>query len=124
MTRALTLYKASPYQLIGTAFLALSLRQAGYSVWANVEASGTTTELIRSTANDQMRAAGVQVVSTFAIICDLMRDWRNTPGAAEVLPWLATYYPAYGYLAEGHLAAIENGTIIPGEMSLAPSLPP
>lgn len=71
----------------GAAFLALSLRAEGYSVWANVEASGTTTELIRSAANDQMRAAGVQVVSLFSIVCDLMRDWRNTPGIVEVLPW-------------------------------------
>jgi len=65
-----------------------------------------------------MRAAGVQMYSLFAIVCDLMRDWRNTPGAAQVLPWLAKYYPVYGFLAAGHLDAIENGTIIPGETSL------
>lgn len=105
----------------GTTFLALSLRAEGYSVWANVEASGTTTELIRSTANDQMRNAGVQIVSLFAIVCDLMRDWRNTPGAAEAIPWLAKYFPVYGYLAEAHLGAIDNGTIIAGEMALAPN---
>lgn len=77
----------------GTAFRILSLRAAGYSVWANVEASGTTTELIRSAANDQMRNAGVQIVSLFSIVCDLMRDWRGTPGAKELYPWLARYYP-------------------------------
>jgi hypothetical protein len=64
--------------------LALSLRAEGYSVFANVEASGTTTELIRDSANDRMREAGVNVVSLFYIVCDLMRDWRNTPGSAEV----------------------------------------
>lgn len=101
-----------------TAFLALSLRAEGYSVWANIEASGTTTPLIRDISNDRMQLSGVQVVSLFSIVCDLMRDWRNTPGAATVLPWLDQYMPVYGYLARGHLAAIENGTVIPGEAGL------
>jgi len=98
-----------------TAFLALSLRAEGYSVWANVEASGTTTELVRDVSNLRMMGAGVNVVSTFAIVCDLMRDWRNTPGAAELMPYFDTYMPAYGMLARAHRAAVLNGTIVPGE---------
>ncbi|EGY18710.1 ycaC [Verticillium dahliae VdLs.17] len=101
-----------------TAFLALSLRAEGYSVWANLEASGTTTDLIRDASNDQMRAAGVTVTSTFAIAMDLMRDWRNTPGAPELLPWLDTYYPVYGNQARGHRAAVANGTLLPGQDTL------
>lgn len=46
-----------------TTFLALSLRQEGYSVWANVEASGTTTALVRDVSNGRMVNAGVQLVS-------------------------------------------------------------
>ncbi|KAK5132596.1 hypothetical protein LTR08_008795 [Meristemomyces frigidus] len=98
-----------------TTFLALSLRAEGYGVWANIEASGTSTALIRDTANARMQAAGVQLVSMFAIVCDLMRDWRGTPGSAEVLPWLARYYPAYGMVAQGHGGAIRNGSFAPGE---------
>ena len=75
----------------GTTFLALSLRAQGYSVWANVEASGTINELIRSTANDQMRHAGVQVVSLFAIIADLMRTWAQAPPGT--LEFFGTYLP-------------------------------
>ena len=71
-----------------TTFLALALRAEGYSVFANIEGSGTTTQLIRDTANSRMEKAGVQLVSLFSIVCDLMRDWRNTPGAKEVLPYL------------------------------------
>lgn len=107
-----------PREPKGTTFLALSLRDEGYSVWANVEASGTTTPLIRDVSNDRMARAGVQIVSLFSIVCDLMRDWRNTPGAAELFPWLDKYLPAYGMVARGHKAAIENGTVIPGEASL------
>ncbi|KAK5195339.1 hypothetical protein LTR16_006998 [Cryomyces antarcticus] len=102
----------------GTTFLALSLRAEGYSVWANVEASGTTTALIRDVSNSRMQAAGVQLVSLFSIVCDLMRDWRAKIGSEQVLPWLDQYYPVYGDLARAHAGAVENGTIIPGEAGL------
>lgn len=67
-----------------------------------------------------MAAAGVQLVSLFSIVCDLMRDWRSIPGAPTVIPWLAKYYPVYGVLAQAHGGAAENGAIIPGEASLLP----
>ena len=70
-----------------TAFLALSLVEAGYTVFANSDASGTFDIRTASEANDRMRAAGVQVLSMFAVACELMRDWRNTPGAKEMLPF-------------------------------------
>ncbi|KAI1824279.1 Isochorismatase hydrolase [Xylaria intraflava] len=101
-----------------TAFCALSLREAGYSVWANHEASGTTSVEAREQANNRMRDAGVQIVSYFAVVCELMRDWRNTPGSLEILPLLDQYYPAYGMVARAHLGAIKNGQIQPGEEQL------
>jgi len=143
---------------IGTTFLALSLREEGYSVWANAEASGTSTTFVRDISNDRMARAGVQVVSLFSIVCDLwvlfqrpdstpglparsccaakhlsqcvtadgiltlwdlrMRDWRNTPGAKELFPFLDKYYPIYTMVARAHKNAIENGTIIDGERDL------
>ncbi|KAI6908089.1 Isochorismatase hydrolase [Hortaea werneckii] len=103
-----------------TTFLALSLRAEGYGVWANVEASGTTTELIRDVSNDRMARAGVQLVSLFAIIGELMRDWRGNPGADTVIPWLAKYYPVFGRVAGAHGAAVLNGSLIPGQAALLP----
>lgn len=47
----------------GTMFLALSLREAGYSVWANTEASGTATPKLAEDANRRMERAGVHLVS-------------------------------------------------------------
>ena len=73
-----------------TTFLALSLREAGYEVWANTDASGTFDARTREEANSRMRDAGVTLSGTFAIVCDLMRDWRSTPGAAKVLPFFDT----------------------------------
>ncbi|KAJ1333185.1 isochorismatase family protein [Microdochium nivale] len=101
-----------------TAFLALSLRSEGYKVFANVEASGTMSVLAREAANDQMRAAGVSVVSHFAIVMDLMRDWRNTPGSKELFGYLDQYAPVIGNVVRGHRAAIENGTLLPGQETL------
>ncbi|CAI6093096.1 unnamed protein product [Clonostachys chloroleuca] len=101
-----------------TTFLALSLRAEGYSVWANAEASGTNSALVRDISNDRMARAGVQIVSLFSIVCDLMRDWRSVPGAKEMIPWLDTYYPVWGTLARAHAAAVSNGTILPGEDTL------
>ena len=50
-----------------TAFLALSLVEAGYTVFANSDASGTFDVKTASEANDRMRAAGVQVHSMFVV---------------------------------------------------------
>lgn len=61
--------------------------QEGYTVFANAEASGTKTVGIADDANARMRAAGVHVLSMFAVVCELMRDWRNTPGSLELLPF-------------------------------------
>ncbi len=65
----------------------MSLRQAGYTVFANAEASGTTSRRIADDANERMRAAAVHVCSLFAIAADLMRDWRNKPGSLELMPF-------------------------------------
>ncbi|CAA7263573.1 unnamed protein product [Cyclocybe aegerita] len=98
-----------------TTFLALSLVQEGYTVFANVDASGAMSKRTADDANERMRAAGVHVLSSFAVVCDLMRDWRNTPGSTQILPFFDKYLAAYGYLARGHAAAVSRGTILPGE---------
>ncbi|KAJ6479554.1 Isochorismatase hydrolase [Mycena vitilis] len=98
-----------------TTFLSLSLIQEGYTVFANADASGTSSAKTAADANARMRAAGVHVLSQFAVGNDLMRDWRNTPGSLEVLPYYDTYFTQYAFLARAHAAAVEDGTILPGE---------
>ncbi|KAI9050559.1 hypothetical protein LZ554_005720 [Drepanopeziza brunnea f. sp. 'monogermtubi'] len=101
-----------------TSFLALSLRAEGYEVWANTDASGTFTDKLAADANRRMEQAGVHLMGMFGITMDLMRDWRNTPGAKEVLPFLDVYLPAYSLVARAHGYAIENGTLLEGEEQL------
>ncbi|KAF7300088.1 YcaC protein [Mycena kentingensis (nom. inval.)] len=99
-----------------TTFLALSLIDEGYSVFANADASGTVDARTAADANDRMRAAGVHVLSQFAVAADLMRDWTNTPGSLEMLPYFDKYLPIYSYVTRAHAAATLNGTILPGEI--------
>jgi hypothetical protein len=72
----------------GTAFLALSLIDEGYEVFANTDASGTFDVRLAEDANRRMEKAGVTLMGLFGIVCDLMRDWRNTPGLDQLLPFL------------------------------------
>ncbi|KAG7098126.1 hypothetical protein E1B28_000098 [Marasmius oreades] len=88
-----------------TTFLALSLIQDGYEVFANSEASGTSTRRIADEANDRMRAAGVNVMSMFAVATDLMRDWRHTPGYPELSPYFDKYFPVYGLVERNFKSA-------------------
>lgn len=96
----------------------MSLVQEGYSVFVSAEASGTFNERIAREAFDRMRSVGVQVQSNFGLAADLMRDWRETPGAPEMLPYFDQYLPSYGFVARAHLAATKNGTILLGEEGL------
>lgn len=98
--------------------LALSLVKEGYTVYANSEASGTFNARIARESFDRMRANGVQIMSNFGIALDLMRDWRNTPGAQVMLPYFDKYLPQYGMVARSHKAAQTNGAIQPGEEGL------
>ncbi|KAH8894546.1 YcaC related amidohydrolase [Thozetella sp. PMI_491] len=100
------------------AFAAQSLREANYSVWANLEASGTNTVAVRDAANAVMRDAGVHVVSWSAIMGELMRDWRTPPGD-HLLAVFDRYRAELGMIARSHKGAILNGTIVPGEELLS-----
>lgn len=59
------------------AFPALSALAEGYDVFVITDASGTFNEVTRHSAWLRMQAAGVQLMSWFAMACELLRDWRN-----------------------------------------------
>ncbi|TFK24047.1 ycaC protein [Coprinopsis marcescibilis] len=87
-----------------TAFLALSLAEEGYEVFANDDASGAFNKRAADAANDRMRAAGIQILSMFAIAGELARDWRS-PIFAEVIPIVDKYIPSGSWLFRSHAAA-------------------
>lgn len=70
-------------------FVSLSLLEAGYTVFANADASGTFDTRAADNANAHMRNAGVHVLPQFSVAADLQRDWRSPPGTAVFLDLLA-----------------------------------
>ncbi|SPO02053.1 related to ycaC, hydrolase of unknown specificity [Cephalotrichum gorgonifer] len=101
-----------------TTFAALSMVEAGYSVYANSDASGTTSALARDLSNQRMINAGVHLLSPFAIFGELMRDWRTPPEGDDVYPLLESILPAAGMLTRGHGYAVEYGKVLPGQDKL------
>lgn len=84
------------------AFPALSAVEAGYEVFAVTDASGTFNTATRDAAWARMAAAGVQLVSWFAVACELHRDWRNdVQGLATIL---SNHLPDYRHLVVAHEA--------------------
>ena len=59
------------------AFPALSALEEGYEVFVVTDASGTFNEVTREAAWNRMAEAGAQLMSWFAVACELHRDWRN-----------------------------------------------
>ena len=59
------------------AFPALDAIAEGFEVFVVTDASGTFNELTRDSAWNRMSAAGAQLMTWFAMACELHRDWRN-----------------------------------------------
>lgn len=95
------------------------MRQEGYSVWANSEASGTISALVRDGANDRMRDAGVHVVSPFVIWGELIRDHRQQPEGFDAWPFYERMQAASGVIARSHGAAVTSGELVEGQDSLS-----
>ncbi|MTD41103.1 isochorismatase family protein [Erwinia sp. CPCC 100877] len=59
------------------AFPALSAIEEGFEVFVVTDASGTFDPITRDAAWRRMELAGVQLMTWFAVACELHRDWRN-----------------------------------------------
>ena len=84
------------------AFPALSALAEGFEVFVVTDASGTFNELTRHSAWDCMSAAGAQLMTWFAVACELHRDWRNDIEGLGAL--FSNHIPDYRNLINGHAA--------------------
>jgi len=84
------------------AFPALSAVEAGYQVFAVVDASGTFNKAVRDAALSRMAHAGVQLMNWFSVACELHRDWRNDIEGLGKL--LADHLPNYRNLMTSYFA--------------------
>lgn len=84
------------------AFPALSAREAGYEVFVVTDASGTFNTTTRDAAWERMTQAGCQLMSWFAVACELHRDWRNDVAGLAAL--FSNHLPSYQCLINSHAA--------------------
>ena len=78
------------------AFPAITAIQAGYEVYAVVDASGATTLEAHKTAIQRMMQVGVIPVTWVQVLCELQRDWARSETYAAVLSLAKEHAGAYG----------------------------
>ena len=83
------------------AFPALSALAEGFEVFVVTDASGTFNELTRHSAWDRMSVAGAQLMTWFAVACELHRDWRNDIEGLGTL--FANHIPDYRNLINSYM---------------------
>ena len=84
------------------AFPALSALEEGYEVFIVTDASGTFNQTTQQAAWSRMEQSGAQLVSWFAVACELHRDWRNDIEGlgklfSEHIPNYRNLMTSYGY---------------------------
>jgi len=84
------------------AFPALSALEEGYDVYVITDASGTFNEVTRHASWLRLQQAGAQMMSWFAMACELHRDWRNDiEGLGELF---SSHIPNYRNLMTSYFA--------------------
>jgi nicotinamidase-related amidase len=84
------------------AFPALSAIEEGFEVFVVTDASGTFNDVTRHSAWDRMSAAGAQLMTWFAVACELHRDWRNDIAGLGAL--FSNHIPDYRNLITSYTA--------------------
>lgn len=84
------------------AFPTLSALEEDFEVFVVTDASGTFNDLTRDASWLRMATAGAQLMTWFAVACELQRDWRNdAEGLANLF---AKYIPDYANLITAYTA--------------------
>ena len=84
------------------AFPALSAIEDGYDVFVVTDASGTFNDITRHSAWSRMVEAGAELMTWFAVACELHRDWRNDVEGLGTL--FANHIPDYRNLMASYNA--------------------
>jgi nicotinamidase-related amidase len=86
---------------IGTccALPTLSMLQDGYKVFPVVDACGAWNHYEAEAAMSRMARAGAELVTTFALACELQADWK-LPSANDMLVPFIQNLPEYGFVLQ------------------------
>jgi nicotinamidase-related amidase len=72
-----TLLMAGPLASVCMAFAALGALNAGYKVFAIIDASGNWSKMATDLTIARLAQAGVTPVDTYAVLCELMSTWNR-----------------------------------------------
>lgn len=88
---------------IGTCctFPTLSMLQDGYKVYPVVDACGAWNAYEAQAAMSRMSNAGAELVTTFALACELQADWKR-PSANDMLAPFIQNLPEYGFVLQNY----------------------
>jgi nicotinamidase-related amidase len=86
---------------VGTccAFPTLSMLNDGYQVFPVVDACGGWNRYETEAAMSRMARAGAEIVTTFALACELQADWKN-PTANDMLAPFVQNLSEYGFVLQ------------------------
>lgn len=86
---------------IGTccALPTMSMLQDGYKVFPVVDACGAWNRYEAEAAMSRMTRAGAELVTTFALACELQADWK-LPSANDMLAPFIQNLPEYGFVLQ------------------------
>lgn len=98
---------------IGTccALPTLSLLNDGYKVYPVVDACGAWSRYEADAAMSRMANAGAELVTTFALACELQADWKN-PSANAMLEPFNQNLSEYGFVLQNYWNNA-NGHVVP-----------
>lgn len=101
-TKRKTLLIAGTLTSVCMAFPSLSAIEAGYRVFAIIDASGNWSKMATDLTIARMTQAGVMPIDTFAVHAEIMSTW-NRPDAAEFAAIMVdNLVPAYKALIESY----------------------
>ncbi|MBM4274731.1 MAG: hydrolase [Deltaproteobacteria bacterium] len=78
------------------AYPAISARDAGYDVYAVIDASGSTSALVEQMALIRMTQAGVIPLNWLTVLLEFQRDWARQETYQAVLDVVREHAGAYG----------------------------
>jgi len=99
-----TLIIAGTITSVCMAFPAISAVQAGYKVFAVVDASGTYSKMAQEITLARVVQAGVVPMDTAAVASEIQRTW-NRPDAAQWAEVYTRIFPEYQLLIESYAKA-------------------
>jgi nicotinamidase-related amidase len=101
-----TLIIAATITSVCTAFICISAVNAGYTVFAVIDASGTYSKMAQEITLARIVQAGVVPIDTAAVCSELQKTWSR-PDAAQWAEAYSAVFPPYQLLIESYGKAQE-----------------